>query len=570
MALASRLDFVVIGVYMALMLLVGVLLSYYNKTDSDFFKSGNKLPWWLSGISLFMSMFSVWTFTGAAGLAWRAPGVAVVMYLTNSLVVAAFAWFLAGRWRRTRSVTIMSYLSERYGVSTNQLYSWSHLAASVVQSGVQLLALGTFISVAIGADLTATIVISGLVITVYCFIGGLWAVVVTDTLQFIVLFACAMVVMVIGINEIGGLEGFVSRAPEGWWRINAGDYSWAYILAYSVIMFFAFGSGAPAQRYFSVRDEREARKTALVTMVLFGFSPALFFIPPIAARLTGLDLSQVSIGLNTPEEAAYIGFCLKYLPHGALGVMLSAMLAATMSSLSSTFNAYAGVITEDLIRQVFWKKASGRKLLLLGRAMTAVFGLLIIASAVVQSRSNHGVFELMMAFSGVVLVPAGVPVVIGLFYRRTPSWAAIASYSTGLALGLLYLRFGTEPTFTQQVFVIGGISTLIYFLPGFFLKPKGAYREQLDRLFTKLATPVSPDEVGDSSRTDLGSFRITGWITLAMGVMGMALALTGQSARDSLVNLGVGGLIFLIGAGMLGGSWIARRIRASRAGGPAA
>jgi len=564
MVLASRLDFVVIAVYMALMLLVGVLLSYYNKTDSDFFKSGNKLPWWLSGISLFMSMFSVWTFTGAAGLAWRAPGVAVTMYLTNALVVIAFAWFLAGRWRRTRAVTIMSYLSERYGIPTNQLYSWTHLAACVVQAGVQLLALGTFISVAMGTDLVATIIVSGLIITVYCFIGGLWAVVVTDTLQFIVLFACAVVVMLIGVHEIGGIEGFVTRAPQGWWSIQSGDYSWAYILAYSVIMFFAFGSGAPVQRYFSVRNEREARKTALVTMVLFAFSPALFFIPPIAARLTGLDLTQVAIGLNAPEESAYVGFCLKYLPHGALGIMLSAMLAATMSSLSSVFNAYAGVITEDLIRQVFWKKASGRKLLLLGRAMTAVFGLLIIASAVVQSRTSHGVFELMMAFSGVVLVPAGVPVVFGLFYRRTPRWAAIASYSTGLALGLLYLKFGTKPTFTQQVFVIGGISTLIYFLPGLFLRPKGAYREQLDRFFAKLATPIAPEEVGEYRQTDLGSYRITGWITLIMGGLGMCLAAGGVSARDSLVNLGVGGLIFMIGAVMLAGSWIARRLRAAR------
>ena len=67
MTLASRLDLIVVGVYMVLMLLVGLLVSRYNKSESDFFRSGNMLPWWLSGISLFMGMFSVWTFTGAAG-----------------------------------------------------------------------------------------------------------------------------------------------------------------------------------------------------------------------------------------------------------------------------------------------------------------------------------------------------------------------------------------------------------------------------------------------------------------------------------------------------------------------
>ena len=66
MLLASRVDLIVVGIYMLLMVVVGVLLSLFNKDDSDFFKSGNKMPWWLAGFSLFMSSFSVWTFTGAA------------------------------------------------------------------------------------------------------------------------------------------------------------------------------------------------------------------------------------------------------------------------------------------------------------------------------------------------------------------------------------------------------------------------------------------------------------------------------------------------------------------------
>ena len=87
MTLASRFDIIVIAVYMLLMVAVGVILSFFNKDDSDFFRSGNKMPWWLSGFSFFMTSFSVWTFTGAAGLAYRAPGVAVSLYLSNALVM---------------------------------------------------------------------------------------------------------------------------------------------------------------------------------------------------------------------------------------------------------------------------------------------------------------------------------------------------------------------------------------------------------------------------------------------------------------------------------------------------
>ncbi|HLA39953.1 MAG TPA: hypothetical protein VJ417_08150, partial [Candidatus Glassbacteria bacterium] len=365
--LASKFDYIVVAVYMVLMVAVGIILSYFNKDDSDFFKSGNKMPWWLSGFSFFMTSFSVWTFTGAAGLAYRAPGVAMLMYFSNSLVMIFGVLFLARLWRRSRSSTIMSYLTERYGVTTNQVYSWTHLVAALVQGGIQLLALATFISVAMGTDLKWTIIVCGLVISVYCLIGGLWAVVVTDTLQFMVLFPCAVVVMVIGLIEVGGVSALVAKAPEGFWQINTQEFDWKYLLAYAVVMAFAFNSGSAAQRYFSVKDEREARKVALLSMLLLLTTPLVFLLPPIISRIIDLDLASITLGLNAPQEAAYVGFCLKYLPSGAIGIMLAAMLSATMSSLSATFNAYAGVLTDDIIRQIFWKKASGKALLLIGR-----------------------------------------------------------------------------------------------------------------------------------------------------------------------------------------------------------
>jgi SSS family transporter len=556
MVLVSRVDLMVIAVYMVLMVVVGVLLSYFNKSDSDFFKSGNKMPWWLSGFSFFMTSFSVWTFTGAAGLAYRAPAVGMLMYLSNALTMSWGVFFLAKLWRRSRSATIMSYLSERYGVSTNQVYSWTHLVLSLVQGGIQLLALGTFISVAMGTDLRLTIIVCGVVIAIYCLIGGLWAVVVTDTLQFMVLFPIALVVMFLGLHEMGGVSALWNKAPEGLWQIHTQEFSWSYLLAYAIVMSFAFNSGSAAQRYFSVKNEKEARKTALLSMILLLSTPAVFLLPPVASRLTGLDLSSITLGLSAPEEAAYVGFCLKYLPAGAIGIMLAAMLSATMSSLSATFNAYAGVLTEDIIRQIFWKKASSKTLLLIGRLTTLIFGGMVIGAAIWQSTSKGGVFGLMMTFSGIVIVPAGIPIVCGLFYRHTPRWAGIASFMTGLTIGSLCLYLNIKLTFTDQVFYLGGISAAIYFLPGLFLKPKEEYKSALDRLFAKLTAPVLPDEVGDTETTDLGSLRITGWTTVSMGLAVMALALLNLPLRGRLINLVIGILTAAIGAWLLGAAWI--------------
>ncbi|MBN2288544.1 MAG: hypothetical protein JXQ83_04375 [Candidatus Glassbacteria bacterium] len=547
MALASRIDLYIVAIYMLLMVTIGVVLSRFNKSDSDFFKSGNKMPWWLSGFSMFMTSFSVYTFTGGAGLAYRAPSVALLMYLCNGIVMIPAVWFLAARWRRTRSSTSMSYLSERYGVSTNQLYSWTHLGVAIVQGGVFLLALGKFVSVAIGTPLAPTIAVCGLVIALYCLIGGLWAVVVTDTLQFMVLFPCALVVLGLGLYELGDISLLVSGAPEGFWKIQTQEFDWFYLLAYMVMMFFAMSSGPAAQRFFSVKNEKEARKVALLTMVLLIVAPVIWLTPPIITRILGLDLSSITMGLNAPQEAAYVAFCMKFLPVGGMGIMLSAMLAATMSSLSSSFNNYAAVITDDIIRQIFWKGASKKTLLLIGRVVTLVLGALVIIAAIIQAEVKGGVFLLMMTIGGVVIVPAGVPIVCGLFYRRTPRWAGLASYGTGLAIGIGYLLLGKEITYTQQIFAIGGISTLIYFLPGLFITARGKYKQALDSFFAKVGTPVASEEVGDTEYTDVGSYRVTGWTTVGMGLAVMTLFFLDLDLTGRIINLSIGTLITLFG-----------------------
>ncbi len=551
MNLASKVDLVVIGVYFLVMVLVGVALSFFNRDSDDFFRSGNKMPWWLAGFSLFMSSFSVWTFTGAAGLAYRAPGAAFAMYFSTAIGMIFGVWFLAKLWRRTRASTILSYLTERYNLATNQTFSWTMMPLQLLQGGIQLLALGTFISVALGTDLRLTVIVCGAIIALYCLIGGLWAVVITDTLQFMVLLPTALVVMFLGIRETGGLSALVTDVPEGFWSVNTAEYDWWYILAFGLMMVFAMNSGAMAQRYFSVKDEREARKVAILAMVLFFLAPFLWFLPPLFARINGLDLGEIALGLAAPEEAAYVAYCLHILPHGAIGVLLAAMLSATMSSLSSVFNAYSAVITEDIIKQLFWKNASGKKLLLIGRLATLAFGATVIGAALLQDNGDVGVFQLMMTFSGIVIMPTGIPIVMGLFYHRTPPWAAIASYLSGVLIGAGMLYFDVKLEFTSQVFITGGVSLAVFILPGLFTHPSPDYARRLAEFYAKMRTPVTRFEIGDTSSTDTGSFRITGWTALIMGAGVASLMFLDLGFENKMINLLIGTAIGSAGAVLL-------------------
>ncbi len=567
MKLASGIDLVVVGVYMVLMVVVGVAMSFFNRNDSDYFKSSNKMPWWLSGISFFMTSFSVYTFTGAAGLAYRAPSVAFLMYFSNAVAVIFAVWFLAARWRRSRASTAMSYLTERYGLATNQFYSWTHLGMAIVQGGIMLLALGKFISVAIGSDLNMTIIVCGAVISVYCIIGGLWGVVVTDALQFVVLFPCALMALFLGFGKLGDVSRLITDAPPEFWKIKTQEFDWIFLAANAVMMFFAMSSGNAAQRYFSVKNEKEARKVALITMILLFIAPAIWLFPPIFTRILGLDLTAITAGMNAPQEAAYVAFCMQYLPAGAMGILLAAMLSATMSTLSANFNLYAAVVTDDIIKQMFWKKASPRALLLIGRIVTLVLGALIIAAAIAQASVKGGVFRLMLTISGVLIVPAGIPIIFGLFYRRTTSWAGLASYASGLTVGILYLLLGKNITFTQQIFVAGPVSAAVYFLPGLFIPARGSYREKLDAFFTKLNTPVSAAEVGDSEATDIGSFLVTGWCSVFMGAAASLLALIDLPFAGRMINLSLALMMIAIGIGLLVACRVAKN-RKKRLAGP--
>lgn len=577
--IASRIDLIIVGLYMVVMVGIGVLASRFNKSDGDFFRGGSVMPWWLAGVSLMMSVFSVYTFTGAASLTYRAPGVAFTSYLTNGLGYLFGYLFLASKWRRTRSTTVFSYLTERFGLGTNQVYSWTMVLAVFFQSGIMLLALAKFTSVAMGYDLNQMIIICGVIIAVYCLIGGLWAVVITDTLQFMVLFPCAIVAACLGLYSMGGPGVFMTELIDAYQINVSGTFiaggSWSFSVQFMcaaiVGSIFASTSGAAAQRYFSVKNEHEARKVGLLVFVLLTLAPMIWLIPPFAARYLDMDgeLAMIANALNmtAAEESAYVVFCLKFLPVGAMGVMLAAMFAATMSTISSNFNVYAGVLTKDIIGQIFLKNASERTLLLIGRIVTVFQGGIVITLAILMSQHEGGVFQLMLDFSGIIIMPAGIPIVLGLFYRRTTSWAAMASYLTGLGLGIITLfvlpenydfdLFGVSllsnpVTYEQRIFVFGGISALVFFIPGLFIRSKGSYKQRLDKFFVKMETPVHPDETPSSAVSDLLSYRITGWTTVIMGAPVMLLALLPNlTTSGRWINFIIGLMMCALGAAVL-------------------
>ena len=257
----ASVDYAVIAAYMLLMLGIGFYAMRFNRGASDYFKGGNRIHWLAAGLSSFMSGFSAWTFTGAAGLAYRQGLVAILLYVGNACTFLLGYCLFAVRWRRARISTVMEYLVYRYDERTRQAFSWTTIFFQLFTGAAMLYGLALFVAPVCGFSLPWAIVGSGVVILAYCVIGGLWAVVITDFLQAAILMPFTIVMCFASLAKVGGLSGLVAALPPELVSLRLpAEYGWGYVLCWTVMVSFGYNTAAMAQRYFSVEDERAAQQ----------------------------------------------------------------------------------------------------------------------------------------------------------------------------------------------------------------------------------------------------------------------------------------------------------------------
>src|SRR5438093_3023430 len=389
---ANLVDYSVIAIYGLLMVVVGLYVMRFNRGAAEYFRGGSRIPWLVAGLSCFMSGFSAWTFTGAAGVAYRAGIAATGLYIGNAASFLLGYFIFAARWRRSRITTVMEFLSDRYNPATHQAFSWVTICFQLFTSASTLYGLSLFISSACGFPVNWTIIGAGGLIIFYCVIGGLWAVVVTDFLQASILMPFCLVLVITSLARVGGVSGLLHSLPAEMKTLHfSGEFGWVYLISWTIMVSFGYNTSAMAQRYFSVDDERSARKIALLCCGLFFAGAFLWFIPPMAMRVVYPELPRM--GLPNASEAAYAVASLTLLPHGLIGVMLAAMFSATMANLSAQFNVKSGILTKDVYQSLFRKSAGEHELLVVGWVTTFLVGGATTVIAAIMAGSGQSVFK---------------------------------------------------------------------------------------------------------------------------------------------------------------------------------
>jgi SSS family transporter len=606
----TSIDYWVLIFYIFLILGIGIYFSKFMKGAKQYFTGGNMIPWWVSGISLYMSSFSAWTFTGASGFVYHSGAFGLVYFLTWSFAYFVGYRLTAARWRRSRVISPTQYTSTRYNVTTQQLVSYVVVVSGMLARGLTLTAVSKIISFTLNINLDIVIIVAGLAILAYTFLGGLWAVTITDVVQFIILFVITLLVMPLSLSLIGGFDSFVQNLPPLKLNhvFNNMHYDIHYLIAFTFINMIAGANFNAAQRYYSVKDEKSAKRVGLTCSLLFLTVPLLFGIPPIVAKMLWPDLSALPsfAGTLIPEDLVYISIVLKVIPNGLIGFFLAAMFAATMSTIDTTFNVESSIISKDLYGNWINRDATDKQILKVGKIATLFLGVFTIATALYYARSKLGIFNLMVTFTSLLHMPVAIPMVFGLVFKRLPRWSAVSAILLGLLmsvvakfllsytvgphvyvtiaitfivliaagpLGRLYKRdhllllaivlFSTLILFTSLYFTASWASDLhivLYVISAFLFAAGLLFFVRLfsletpedkmivEKFFVKLLKPVDViREVYGAGKKQMSTFPVVGIITFAIGIFVLFLLLTSLTPKESRIIAISGFMLVVIG-----------------------
>ncbi|MEM7457198.1 MAG: transporter [Planctomycetota bacterium] len=565
-------DYVVIGFFFLFMLSLGPIFRRYSTDDSDFFRSGGQMLWWMVGASAFMTQFSAWTFTGAASKAYQDGTLVALIFFANALgFFFNYLWF-APRFRRMRIVSPIEAVRERFGPANEQVFTWLQIPMSLVYAAIWLNGLAVFATAVFGFDMTQTIWVVGIVVIVLSVAGGSWAICAADFVQLLILMAVSIVtaVMVLGHADIGGFSGLAEKVPShhfNWSEVARPQIIWFWIIATFVKQLVIINNMQDSYRYLGVKNEKQSRKAALLASGLMVLGPIIWFIPPMAARVLSPDLGVDFPTLKNPEEASYIYAAMNVLPVGMMGLLVCGLFSATISSMDSGLNRNAGIFVRCFYQRIV-KDQSPRKLLIVGRAASLVFGVIIIVIASYISKlEDLDLFNVMLLFSGLIAIPYVMPLVWGIIVKRTPSWSGWSTVLIGLTVSLT-IKYFIDPAWfgeafgfesemsTREVndyFYFFGILTNVVvcsvwflFTSLFYEKSKQEHRDRVDRFFTAMNTPIDFDkEVGESK--DEVQSNTLGILCLIYGGFVGLMALAPNALSGRIAFLFCGGLIGGVG-----------------------
>lgn len=481
----QSLDYIAVGIYILLMGIIGLSFGWFVKDVGAYFKGGGTIPWLMATITNFMGLFSTFVFVAYAGIAYEYGLVSITVFWTTVPACIIAGIYFGKRWRRTGHTTPVEYLEQRYGYPVRKLVTWLGLVMRFLDNMVRLYAIGVFITVVTPLPLEGAIAISGIIVTAFNIIGGIWTVTIMSTVQFLILILVTVILLPLTLDSIGGFDMLAARLPENMTWFNGPKGAPLWLTVYGIMTIIKYNENWTfIQKFYCVRDEAAARKVGIFSGLLFFVFTPVFLLPAVASPLIIPEISD--------PEMSYVAVSSMLLPVGIMGIMFSSMFAATMSSLNAEYNVMAGVLTNDVYSRMINPSATPKRLLLVARLSTLLVGVIMIVGAI-GIRNFGGAFEANKLFTGILAIPVGIPLVLGIASRRPDKHSAVYTIWVGIVAGIV---LNMLPMVSWEVATLIEIilCLVIYYYPSLFGKKQKTTVENELAFFRLVDTPIREED----------------------------------------------------------------------------
>jgi Na+/proline symporter len=578
----SLYDYISIAFYFVFVVTVGVVFSRRNKNTSDYFRGGGIMPWWMAGVSAWMASFSAWTFTGAAGKIFS-QGFYVLLLYWSSLVPLLFLFFFTCyRFRRMRVVTPLEAIRIRYGAATQQFVTWIRLPFLLLFGGVGLNTVGVFMSGAFDIPLPTVIVILGVMVTFVSLVGGAFGVAASDFVQMFLVVTITLVISALALAQphVGGFSGLAHKLPAAhlhWGEFARPEFITLWFLALLLNNLFGNNTIEMSTKYLMARSDAHARKMMIFPLVGTLVGPLMWMLPPLVASVVYSPEQIAAIFPNLgkhPEEGAFLLTAHDVLPQGMLGLLIAGIFGATLSNLDASVNQGVGILVRNFYLPIINPQCSEKKLLIISKCSTAMFGVIIIGIGLVVSKLRTlPLFDLLNQLGVSLWLPLAIPMCLGLFYKRTPAWSSWTTVLIGLTMSFV-MKFCTTPVMfnwlpflhgpfkpeevTQYYLfaTVAGVSITcigwFFFTSLFYESSPPEYKTRVEEFFARLKTPIE-DLTAEQVKENHKVVGAIGLLCMVFGSFVLLLILVPNEGTKRLAFLFCGGIVFSVG-------WLLRRV----------
>jgi len=445
----SSVDLIIVAFYFALVLAIGFYLKEQAKTGDDFFLAGREMTAWIAGLSFLSANLGALELMGWASAAYQYGILATHWYWIGAIpAMLLLGIVMMPFYYISKTHSVPGYLKLRFGESSRGLAAVSFAFMTVLMSGINMFSMALIMKVVLGWDIHFSIWVSSITVAIYVALGGLRSAIFNEVLQFILIWAGALLIPIMGLIEAGGWHNLTIRISQNvrgdythLWR-TMGSFSgnpmgihWTGIvfgLAFVISCGYWTTDFLVVQRVLAAKDLRAAKMAPIIGAAFKMFVPFIVILPGLLG-IALLPLKLVPESTALPGQHSYNEvlplMLARYCGPGLLGLGITALIAGFMSGMAGNVSAFATVWTYDIYRAFIRKDATDAHYVNMGRWCT-IIGVLISIGTAYLVMDFKSIMDYVQALFSFFIAPLLGTILLGMFWKRaTPAggfWGLLA------------------------------------------------------------------------------------------------------------------------------------------------